>query len=446
MIGQIRATPIEVTLRYILISIYRYLRFNQNKRSDNLTLRITPNSDYNDADSETVSRKRNKANSTSGSNVNLLRRVGTKYSLKSEAGRKNILLLALISMVLVSNFNQQRDTIKGSLGTDLDQILSENRSELSEMLSEMEGGEMHIGINDLNSGYLDIDRGGSPSVVKMNGLVPFVARNLPFSRGQEDTLYEYCLKYANVNIAQNCSCPAEEGPTKPESMLRKRSRSRHSRKKRRTAQGARLPTFSKYYEEMDSDDDYPTSKTNEPFSSQYPQLEHKPDPIPVKTFKRVKHEATKASSHENVPAPRPLTYKSQSNQDLQALIFDSEDTTPLKSEKPFNPKHIIEFIKPVSSSNPRSSPIPTPLFGLNSFTDTLTREVLKSESRISPKNRSALRSILKEDMSIDETYTCKGSNKHESSAPSQFKLVLGRDAFRNLENGRTYFRKDLHMS
>ena len=384
-------------------------------------LRISPNSDYSDPDSDSASQKQNRARSNTHNSHNVFRRTTGKYSLRSDAGRKNILLMCLISMVLVSNFNQHRGQLRGQLKTDLDQILNENSTELKEMLKDIGAkGQMKMGINDVNPRYLDIDRGRGPSVVKMNGLVPFVAQNLPFSEGQEDTLYEYCLKYANVNIAKRCRCEAEPEENESDFILRKRPMSRHRRNRRKSVRFGHQGKFSKYYEDLDSDDDSARKLPDSPaFASKLPQLEHKPGN--TRWSKRVKTQNSVPFTTEE--APRPLTYKGQANQDLQELISDTEDPNAPTLQPLSNPKNIIEFLGPLKQ------PIPTLVFDLtrpkndlirHQFINTIsTPDSCASRSHeASPKNSaqkkiaknsSLLHSLLKEELSEDNSQTCRPS-------------------------------------
>lgn len=391
------------------------LNKNKTKR------RISPNSDYNDPDSENVSQKLNRAKSNTHPSKNIFRKTTGKYSLRSEAGRKNILLMCLISMVLVSNFNQHRGQLRGQLKTDLDQILNENSTEIKEMLEDIGvDSELKIGINDLNPSYLDIDRGRGQSVVKMNGLVPFVAQNLPFSEGQEDTLYEYCLKYANVNITKRCRCEAEP-ENEEDSVLRKRPMSRHSRNRRRkSVRLGHRGKFSKYYEDLDSDDDNATELPNHSsFVSKLPQLAHKPEN--ARWMKKVKSENNMPFLGETIEAPRPLTYKGQANQDLQELISDTEDPNAPALLPLSDPKNIIEFLGPLKN------PIPTPEFNLtrSDKNDLIRHHFVKKisnaescatrsheaspkslNSKKNQKNSSLLHSLLKEEISEENSQTC----------------------------------------
>ena len=71
---------------------------------------------------------------------------------------------------------------------------------------------LRLGINEINPEYVNLEEIDSyqdkpKSIVKMNGLVPFVAKRLPFDKSQEETLYEMCLKYANLHVNKDCQCP-----------------------------------------------------------------------------------------------------------------------------------------------------------------------------------------------------------------------------------------------
>ena len=156
-----------------------------------------------------------RTSSVDGETVNThIKRRNSKYSFNTEAGRKNVLILCLLVVCLVSNFNEQRGNLgkKNILTTDLDNILMQNRMKL---MKAFEGTEkdLNLGINELNSEYLDLtenpvlERKRPNSIVKMNGLVPFVAKSLPFDRNQEDTLFDLCMKYANINMEKVCQCP-----------------------------------------------------------------------------------------------------------------------------------------------------------------------------------------------------------------------------------------------
>lgn len=144
-----------------------------------------------------------------------IQRKNGRYSFNNEAGRKNVLVLCLLVVCLVANFNEHRSSLgrKNLLFTDLDQILFQNKLKLEEALEEA-GGDLQLGINELNGEYVDlqqIQKEDRPSsIVKMNGLVPFVAKRLPFEKSQEQTLYDLCMRYANVNIGGDCQCPKED--------------------------------------------------------------------------------------------------------------------------------------------------------------------------------------------------------------------------------------------
>jgi hypothetical protein len=143
-----------------------------------------------------------------------IKRRNNRYSFSSEAGRKNVLILCLLVVCLVGNFNEHRSSLgrKNLLFTDLDQILNENKLQLEEAL-ESARGHMQLGINELNPEYVELRPPGQEarpsSIVKMNGLVPFVAKRLPLEKSQEQTLYDLCMRYANVRIERDCQCPKD---------------------------------------------------------------------------------------------------------------------------------------------------------------------------------------------------------------------------------------------
>lgn len=63
----------------------------------------------------------------------------------------------------------------------------------------------------------------SNNVVMKNGLVPFVARNLPLKKKYEENLYDLCLKIAKININEECTCNKNENEFKEiNSFLRKK--------------------------------------------------------------------------------------------------------------------------------------------------------------------------------------------------------------------------------
>lgn len=156
---------------------------------------------------------------------NVIKRQNSQYSLKSKIGRKNLLLLCLMVVCLISNFNENNASNPASslssssfLQSDLDQILKDNSEEIEQILKENEG-VVHLGINDLNYDYFDMSvfskktKSSSPiksSIVKKNGLVPFITTNLPLQKNREETLYELCLRYAKLNINQSCKCKSSE--------------------------------------------------------------------------------------------------------------------------------------------------------------------------------------------------------------------------------------------
>ena len=162
-----------------------------------------------------------------------IQRKNTRYSFSSEVGRKNVLILCLLVVCLVSNFNETRRGMgrRNMLFSDLDQILSQNKATLLEALDQS-SGDLSLGVNDMNSEYLDLAQSEGPtSIVKMNGLVPFVAKRLPLDKSHEQSLFDLCLKYANVNIERNCQCAPEEKletqqeePTTLKSRVRRYSR------------------------------------------------------------------------------------------------------------------------------------------------------------------------------------------------------------------------------
>jgi hypothetical protein len=170
-------------------------------------------------DSKSIETKDNRRGQRSGTSstdedsISVGKRRNSKYSLNTESGRKNVLVLCLLVVCLVSNFNQNRDNLgkrRNLLNTDLDKILLENKHKLMEALDNEK--DLSVGINEINPDYIDLKEIHSfeekpHSIVKMNGLVPFVAKHLPMGKTQEDTLYDLCLKYANINTNKDCQCP-----------------------------------------------------------------------------------------------------------------------------------------------------------------------------------------------------------------------------------------------
>ena len=187
----------------ILFEILIFRDFKEEKSIDTQDNQNGNSSGTSSVDGDTVS-------------TNIKRR-NSKYSFNTETGRKNILILCLLVVCLVSNFNEQRGHLgkKNILTTDLDKILFENKMKLMKEFEENDN-DINLGINEINSEYLDITatpishKRRPNSIVKMNGLVPFVAKSLSFDRNQEDTLYELCMKYANINMEKTCQCPEPE--------------------------------------------------------------------------------------------------------------------------------------------------------------------------------------------------------------------------------------------
>ena len=67
------------------------------------------------------------------------------------------------------------------------------------------------------------------NVVKKNGLVPFVAKNLPLNKKYENNLYDLCLKIAKVNINETCQCKVNSNYSNIENIDKKKTRKRISK-------------------------------------------------------------------------------------------------------------------------------------------------------------------------------------------------------------------------
>lgn len=335
-------------------------------------------------------------NSSTRSSISSFQRKNSKYSLNTDAGRKNILVLCLLVVCLVGNFNENRSHLAKSsiLKTDLDQILNGNRLKLMEAL-EMANGDLTVGVNDLNPDYMELteeapDLGKRPnSIVKMNGLVPFVAKNLPLDKSQEDTLYELCMKYANVNKQCSCRCPDSLESIQP---IRTRP----------------IKRFSKYLNEKID-------------SGAGPSLEN------LTLSRHVKN--TKAlEPYQSLPN---IIEETASSEEIQ--IFDTEEA-PKQLAGPQNSKAIIEFVAedPVTLSLDNFAEIK-----VNSGFK-LPEKNVEIGSRISdfftkqPVERSREQFM----------YKCHLHENKENSKANQFNLVLGKSSFDKLTARATYSARE----
>jgi hypothetical protein len=341
-----------------------------------------------------------RSSSTDNDSISVERRSNSKYSLNSEAGRKNILVLCLLVVCLVSNFNQNRSHLgkQNILNTDLDSILRENRNKLMEALDGT-SKNLRIGVNELNSEFINFEedtmhKSKPHSIVKMNGLVPFVAKRLPFDKNQEDTLYELCLKYANINTNKQCHCP-EPKPLKTHPIRR----------------------FSKYLDESHEN-----------------QMGGKPS---IESLTLSKHVT-------NTKALEPYKSLPQINEENKIIpeiqIFDTEE--PLKQlTGPRNSKLIIEFDNEKENDNEiEEEDIMT------SSLDNFEKKNINSSSFQLPKSISNLNSPFSEFFEKKNVkkvreqfiYQCHLKEDKKDVDKNQFNLVLGKKSFNKLIQSGTY--------
>ena len=329
--------------------------------------------------------------STKNNSVSSFGRRNSKYSLNTDAGRKNILVLCLLVVCLVGNFNESRSNLGKSniLKTDLEQILQSNRAKLMEAL-EGTDKDLKMGINHLNSDFVELTeesphlRKRPNSIVKMNGLVPFVANRLPFDKNQEDSLYELCMKYANVNLNKQCTCQC------PETLKRIKPIRAHPIKR---------------------------------FSQNLPEKHESGTGLSLENLTLSKHV-------KNTKALEP--YQSQSNiieENEEIHIFDTEE--PLKHlSGPKNSKAIIEF----REENPVT-------LSLDNFKNETINEGFKF-----PRPSINLKSTISELFTKKKVktnreqfmYKCHLDQKKENSQVDQFNLVLAKSSFDKLVPKATY--------
>lgn len=334
------------------------------------------------------------------------------------------MLLCLLVVCLVSNFNEHRSQNVSSnlLQTDLDNILLENKENLMNALKDAKG-DLKIGIHDLNNEYLElVDKGPDNAglrkqIVLTNGLVPFVAKNLPYNKTQEETLYELCLKYTNVNIKKQCKCETQEQSLKRSDLI--------------DSNMVRTKRLSNYLQ--NESEQLETNKIN---FNELPCLSEN------KSYNDLDNYEDGEIKIEGVVI------------DEDVIITDTEDKQS-KMIAPYNSKSIVEFntdslkdqnfgnVKEIQNSKNFSPQKNSDILNFRNF-ETRNSKIVEEE--VQAKNHKEFANLIRKiNQRNDVIYECHVRKQKIQEIPGMFHLVVKENDFERLRNRGTYSPGHFHQ-